>query len=424
MIRKAIFSIAGIMLAVSANALEVLDFEPSTYPGGWQYAESFEHGNFRFYNNTFTEYNFAITDSEYANNINNAYPDNGSAYVHFARNYDKFSRIDGQPFSLSYFDTSEYSTISAEYGNPKFWVVGLKSDGTEIITEFSRDRVFDGAGGGPDFERFYLPVTYTDLVGVEIRVYNSMTGEFGEIGAFDNIGIDEPVLVASSATRHNPDYVIPVSGGAVQFERVITNLTGDIQKAKRWEILYLDDGTPYAYQKFNSVKLGANAESRQASRSLSLPGWFPGGQMSYELSSLTESHPEISLAYFGLEKTVDDAVDTESVVIEVSSSPHEVNPSVPAEGGGILFTREIRNVADEGLAVRRWEIITFPNSKNYAYTAGRTVRIGYGNTSYQGSRKLSIPGWFPAGNYKYTYYAFTKNHHRIVSDSFGFSKSE
>ncbi len=98
-----------------------------------------------------------------------ATPDNGSAYLHFAKGPAQtltFSFVDSTPFTLISVDLAEYSTRFAERMNVRFDC--HKTDGTVQTSSFALDGLIDGPGGISDFETFTFGPEFTEISYVKV----------------------------------------------------------------------------------------------------------------------------------------------------------------------------------------------------------------------------------------------------------------
>lgn len=65
-------------------------------------------------------------------------------------------------FSISSIDIAEYSTVPGFPRNVTFF--GTRSDSSIVSVEFMLDGILDGIGPIVDFQTFYFPETFTDLI--------------------------------------------------------------------------------------------------------------------------------------------------------------------------------------------------------------------------------------------------------------------
>lgn len=65
-------------------------------------------------------------------------------------------------FSISSIDIAEYSTVPGFSRNVTFF--GTRSDSSIVSVDFMLDGILDGIGPAVDFQTFYFPGTFTDLV--------------------------------------------------------------------------------------------------------------------------------------------------------------------------------------------------------------------------------------------------------------------
>lgn len=81
------------------------------------------------------------------------------------------------------------SYVSATPRNVKSIVVrGTKSNGTWVFSTHALEGIVDGPGGGGDFERFWLPGTFTDLKRVQFRAIADDTSRFSHF-FLDNVQV-------------------------------------------------------------------------------------------------------------------------------------------------------------------------------------------------------------------------------------------
>lgn len=110
------------------------------------------------------------------------FPDNGTSHLDFLVNAALvFGTSAGSTFSLVAMDLAEYSVV---FPVPKeIPVVGEREDGTTVQVLFTTDGQIDGSDPLVDFETFFLPASFHDLV--EVRVAT-------DLFAIDNVVVEVP----------------------------------------------------------------------------------------------------------------------------------------------------------------------------------------------------------------------------------------
>jgi hypothetical protein len=101
------------------------------------------------------------------------------------------TQIGGGTFSLTSFDGAEVWVVNnASFPNATVLnVLGNVSGGGVVNTSFNLDGIIDGAGGAADFQTFFLPGTFTNLVSVVFS--GSIVGGSTNAGiSIDNLNSD------------------------------------------------------------------------------------------------------------------------------------------------------------------------------------------------------------------------------------------
>jgi hypothetical protein len=97
-------------------------------------------------------------------------PFNGTPFIKIAPyappNVLTVNNLSGASFAALSVDLAEYSTVFATPRTINF--VGLRLDSSTVSVGFQLDGVVDGAGGLPDFQRFFFPPSFADLVSLKV----------------------------------------------------------------------------------------------------------------------------------------------------------------------------------------------------------------------------------------------------------------
>ncbi len=118
----------------------------------------------------------------------------------------------------------------------------------------------------------------------------------------DGTPLPSEAVVSLSATPADSTPVVTSAGENIVFERVLTNLSAISEVARRWEIIRFPDGSLYAYSTVAGVSLGAGKQSRQATRKLAVPAWFPPGDYTYTYYANTKTNAVVDSASFTFTK--------------------------------------------------------------------------------------------------------------------------
>lgn len=91
-------------------------------------------------------------------------PYNGTTYMSFGFQQTPVTiqNNNNYTFSISSIDIAEYSTVPGFSRNVTF--LGTRSDSSIVSVEFMLDGILDGIGPMVDFQTFYFPETFADLV--------------------------------------------------------------------------------------------------------------------------------------------------------------------------------------------------------------------------------------------------------------------
>jgi len=166
-------------------------------------------------------------------------------------------------------------------------------------------------------------------------------------------------------------------------------------------------------------------------------------------SCITAAHKETAFFLDGFERvgitvngsamlsdfivTLEGEADTPIIVPEEPTHTVELEPvdgasNIPAEGGIVKYSAVIEN-SDFDYAYKslyRWSVLTLPTGDDYSIHKSRAFDIDAGLSREFNRRKLTIPAWFPAGEYTYTWYVADPqaSENSIQSASFTFEKVE
>lgn len=130
---------------------------PGTAPAVASYTES----GFRFTTPT----NIARVGANSSNR-----PDNGTAHIATMNGGQPLNivRQDGETFRLVQVDLAEYSTVFPNFKTITW--TGTKAGGQTVSTSFNLDGFIDGTGAGVDFQTFFFPSSFADLVSAQVTV--------------------------------------------------------------------------------------------------------------------------------------------------------------------------------------------------------------------------------------------------------------
>ncbi len=121
-----------------------------------------------------------------------------------------------------------------------------------------------------------------------------------------------------------------------------------------------------------------------------------------------------------------DDTDTCSGEPEVSISFRSGGRTMPRMGGEIPYIITFTNVDfnDFFKEYSTWSTITLPNGKHYRLSRRRKVFLRAGEKMLNPIPRLSIPSWFPEGEYSLTLYIEDRDGSKPVtrSSSFSFKK--
>ncbi|MDF7809536.1 hypothetical protein P4E94_19015 [Pontiellaceae bacterium B12219] len=193
-------------LNYASNGMQVITFDPATAYGSEVDISSYSEKG----------YNFSIPSFMYHNGGGKAgRPDNGTANLIFITGGGSpliISQASGGAFDAVSIDLSEYSTV---FQYPKeVIIIGHKADGATVEVSFRTDGIIDGLGGVPDFEKFFFPSEFTDLISLEIP---SSGFTMDNLAVSQNLSIWPPEAYAEWQTDYFPASV-PKSGLLEDFD--------------------------------------------------------------------------------------------------------------------------------------------------------------------------------------------------------------
>jgi hypothetical protein len=123
------------------------------------------------------------------------FPENSTAYVLVDR-FGTFSgSLGGARFGLVSVDLAEFSTLYAIPAVIQF--VGYRFDGGIVTTEFTTDGIIDGTGPLADFQTFFFPNTFNDLVRFEVPSYGYALDNLAVIKVIPEPGTSSLLMVGA-----------------------------------------------------------------------------------------------------------------------------------------------------------------------------------------------------------------------------------
>jgi hypothetical protein len=193
-------------LDYASNGMQVVTFDATTAYGSETYISSYSERGYDFSIPGFM-YHFGGGSAGRA--------DNGTATLIFVTAGGSplsISQAHGGRFDAISVDLSEYSTVFTYPAD--ITIIGNKADGSTVNTLFRTDGVIDGLGGDPDFETFYFPSEFTDLISLEIP---SSGFTMDNLAVSQNLSIWPPEAYAEWQQNYLPTSV-PKSGLMEDFD--------------------------------------------------------------------------------------------------------------------------------------------------------------------------------------------------------------
>jgi hypothetical protein len=183
------FAAATALLGASSAQAVVLTFDE--WPGGEEIQTSVSYQGFSFSSTHFHTYGCGHMVYD-----NIAF--NGTTHIGYESGRGSpilMSRTDGDVFSLSQLDASEfYANNNPDRPNGNILeLVGYLQGGGTVSYQLALDGIVDGPNGAVDFQHFVLPDLFQNLTGLLFRGLQT-SGASGGI-AFDNLDVSVGVSV-------------------------------------------------------------------------------------------------------------------------------------------------------------------------------------------------------------------------------------
>ncbi len=126
-----------------------------------------------------------------------------------------------------------------------------------------------------------------------------------------------------------------------------------------------------------------------------------------------------------LEVTVT-GVASEAPTHDVDVELGEGAGTLPAQGGTVPYAVTFRNLDYElgYLDLQKWSVLTLPTGEDYPVHKPNDLQLSAGEETVYANPRLTIPAWFPAGEYTYTWYLANPLNEKmpIEQDSVTFEK--
>ncbi len=212
--RAFLFSETAALVGLLGSSSDIfVTFDPPSLPGGSRLITSYSQNGVNF-NRTSSK--AAHTDTGLT-----LYPNNGSAFLSLlAFCNDWYFDMGGGAFSVKQVDLAEYSTVYQTRTTVTF--VGRKVDGSSVSVSFVTDGVIDGTGSLADFQTFYFPPTFQNLVQVNITTpLCSIDNLILSTGAVSNVSL----VTEGSPARYGKPWpsgygTMTVASGSIVTNRV------------------------------------------------------------------------------------------------------------------------------------------------------------------------------------------------------------
>ena len=175
---------------------DIIDFDSLAPATVFGLGSSFAVDGFVF---TVGQDNNAVTVASGTGQCSPPCPDNGTTYLinQDSGNFTALTltQMSGEIFSLASFDAAE-SFVGVNFEAAEIEVIGTFGDGSTTLSIFTLDGIQDGPGGLSDFETFFLPSSFTNLISVSFN---------GQGGFFDG-----PLFFRSDFSIDNINTSLPV----------------------------------------------------------------------------------------------------------------------------------------------------------------------------------------------------------------------